>query len=270
MAFWEKPEGVRAAEAGEDGFGLHDSLGQFAPMLAAKQAAALNARLADAPPEQVIVAALETVEAGRFAIVSSFGTESAVLLAAAAEVDTGIPILLVDTGYLFSETLAYRDLLQARLGLRDVRSLQPDAAETAAEDAEGDLYQRDPNACCALRKVRPLGRALDGFDGWANGRKRYQGGDRATIPVVEADGPRLKFNPLASLGRGEIVSRFRALALPPHPLEKHGFASIGCMPCTSRVAPGEDPRAGRWRGRGKVECGIHTGPLGGIGQGGAS
>ena len=183
------------------------------------------------------------------------------LLAAAAAVDRTIPVLLVDTGYLFPETLAYRDLLQERLGLTDIRSLHPDADETRAEDPEGDLFQRDPDACCELRKVRPLGTALNGFDAWANGRKRYQGADRAAIPTVEGDQHRLKFNPLASLTRGEIVMRFRGLDLPPHPLERHGFASIGCMPCTSRVLPGEDPRAGRWRGRGKVECGIHTDAL---------
>lgn len=233
----------------------------LAPVFAAKQAAALNLLLANAAPEDVIAAALGAVDRSRFAIVSSFGAESAVLLAATAMVDRTIPVLLVDTGYLFPETLAYRDLLQARLGLSDIRSLHPDADETLAEDPEGDLFQRDPDGCCELRKVRPLGAALNGFDAWANGRKRYQGADRAAIPIVEADGQRLKFNPLASLSRGEIVQRFRGLDLPPHPLEKHGFASIGCMPCTSRVLPGEDPRAGRWRGRGKVECGIHTGPV---------
>jgi phosphoadenosine phosphosulfate reductase len=238
------------------------SIIDLAPIFAAKQAAALNLLLADAAPEEIIAAALGAVDQGRFAIVSSFGTESAVLLAAAAAVDKAIPVLLVDTGYLFPETLAYRDLLQARLGLTDIRSLRPDAEETLAQDPEGDLFQRDPDGCCDLRKVRPLGTALNGFDAWANGRKRYQGADRAAIPIVEGDQQRLKFNPLANLTRGNIVTRFRALDLPAHPLEKHGFASIGCMPCTSRVLPGEDPRAGRWRGRGKVECGIHTGPLG--------
>jgi len=236
----------------------------LAPIFAAKQAAALNTLLTDASPEEVIAAALGAVDPGRFAIVSSFGTESAVLLAAAAAVDRTIPVLLVDTGYLFPETLAYRDMLQERLGLTDIRSLRPEADETLARDPEGDLFQRDPDGCCDLRKVRPLGAALNGFDAWANGRKRYQGADRAAIPTVEGDLHRLKFNPLASLSRGEIVQRFRGLNLPAHPLEKHGFASIGCMPCTSRVLPGEDPRAGRWRGRGKVECGIHTGPIGAV------
>jgi phosphoadenosine phosphosulfate reductase len=229
-------------------------------LLAAKQAA-LNSDLFDATPEQIIATAVDAVAPGRFGIVSSFGTESAVLLAAAAKVDRSIPVLMIDTGYLFPETLAYRDQLQETLGLTDVRTLTPDMIETAAQDPEGDLFLRDPDGCCALRKVEPLARSLEGFDAWANGRKRYQSDSRASIPVVEIDGPRLKFNPLAPLDRGEIVSRFRGLGLPYHPLEKHGFASIGCMPCTTRVAPGEDPRAGRWRGRGKVECGIHSGPL---------
>jgi phosphoadenosine phosphosulfate reductase len=222
-----------------------------------REIAALNALLSNAGPEEVIAAALRAAGPGRFAIVSSFGTESAVLLAAMAEIDPAIPVLFVDTGYHFTETLAYRDQLQARLRLTDIRSLTPDGAEAAVEDPDSDLFLRDPDACCALRKVRPLGRALDGFDAWANGRKRYQSAGRGSIPIVEADGARLKFNPLVNLSRADIVGRFRALGLPFHPLEKFGFASIGCMPCTSRVQPGEDPRAGRWRGRGKVECGIH-------------
>lgn len=247
--------------------GIDNSVVNMAPAFVAKRAAALNAALENATPEDVLRAALANVQPGRFAIVSSFGTESAVMLASAASVDPSIPVLLVDTGYLFAETLAYRDTLARELGLTDVRSLTPAEQEVADEDSEGELFISNPDACCALRKVRPLGKALEGFDGWANGRKRYQGGQRAAIPIVEADGVRLKFNPLATLDRGQIVQRFRALNLPAHPLEKHGFASIGCMPCTSRVAEGEDPRAGRWRGHGKRECGIHTAALSSSAQG---
>lgn len=228
-----------------------------------RRASELNTSLAHAPPEDIVAAAADAAMAGRFAIVSSFGAESAILLAAAAQVDRSIPILMIDTGYLFPETLAYRDQLRERLGLSDMRTLAPDPLEAESDDPEDDLFTRDTDACCALRKVRPLARALDGFDVWANGRKRYQGASRAAIPVVEADGPRLKFNPLALLSRGEVVERFRRLGLPFHPLEKFGYASIGCMPCTSRVAPDEDPRAGRWRGRGKLECGLHTGAFSG-------
>jgi phosphoadenosine phosphosulfate reductase len=223
------------------------------------QARALNVLLVGASPEEIIAAAQEAVCPGRLAIVSSFGTESAVLLAAAAAVDRSVPVLIIDTDYLFPETLAYRDQLQRLLGLRDVHAIRPDGAELAEEDVDGDLYARDPDACCALRKVRPLAKALRGVDAWVNGRKRFQGGDRSVIPVVEAEGPRLKFNPLAALSPANIAARFADAGLPPHPLEKHGFRSIGCMPCTSATRPGEDPRAGRWRGRGKVECGIHLG-----------
>jgi phosphoadenosine phosphosulfate reductase len=219
--------------------------------------AALNNDLLDASPSQIIAAAQQSAKPGRFAIVSSFGAESAVLLAAAAEVDRSIPVLMIDTGYLFPETLAYRGELQEALGMTDFRTITPAAQEAAARDPDGDMFVTDPDGCCDLRKVQPLGRALDGFDAWANGRKRYQSASRSEIPVVELDDERLKFNPLAHLSRGDIVQRFRSLGLPYHPLEKFGFASIGCMPCTSRVAPGEDPRAGRWRGSGKVDCGIH-------------
>lgn len=219
--------------------------------------AMLNSDLSSASPSDIIATAQQSVKPGRFAIVSSFGAESAVLLAAAAEVDRSIPVLMIDTGYLFPETLAYRGQLQEALGMTDFRTITPAAQEAAARDPDGDLFVTDPDGCCDLRKVRPLGAALDGFDAWANGRKRYQSASRAEIAVVELDGARLKFNPLAHLSRGDIVQRFRSLGLPYHPLEKFGFASIGCMPCTSRVAAGEDPRAGRWRGRGKVECGIH-------------
>ena len=231
----------------------------IAPALVQRQAAALNVLLIGASPEEIIAAAQEAVCPGRLAIVSSFGTESAVLLAAAATVAPSIPVLLIDTGYLFPETLAYRDQLRQLLGLTDIRSIGPDKTELATEDSEGDLYSRDPDACCALRKVRPLAEALGGFDAWINGRKRFQGGERAAIPIVDAEGARLKFNPLADLSPEDFAQRFRAAGMPRHPLEKHGFRSIGCMPCTTATRPGEDPRAGRWRGRGKVECGIHLG-----------
>jgi len=226
--------------------------------LIGRRVAALQSLLRNATPEEIIAAAQEAVAPGGLAIVSSFGNESAVMLAAAAAVDRSLPVLIVDTGYLFPETLAYRDTLQRRLGLTDVRTLGPDGEEITAEDAEGDLHTRDPDACCALRKVRPLAKALAGFEGWANGRKRFQASSRTGIPVVEADGLRLKFNPLALLTPEAVSERFSRLDLPPHPLEKFGFRSIGCMPCTTATRPGEDPRAGRWRGRGKVECGIHT------------
>lgn len=198
--------------------------------------------------------------AGRIALVSSFGTESAALLGMVAAIDRSTPILFVDTGRLFGETLRYRDALIARLGLSDVRTIEPKPERVAAADPDGMLFHRDPDACCALRKVAPLNEALGGFDAWISGRKRYQGGARATLPIIEAAAGRIKINPLAGWSFDQVEAAFLTYDLPRHPLEEEGFLSVGCMPCTARIAPGADRRAGRWAGMGKTECGIH-GPL---------
>lgn len=220
-------------------------------------ARALDRMLGGATPAEIVAAAVRETGRDRLAVVSSFGAESAALLQVVADVDPAIPVLFIDTEWLFPETLAYRDLLIARLGLGDVRTIRPREASVAARDPDRDLWASDPDACCSLRKVVPLEAALAPFDGWINGRKRFHGGERATLPVVEADGDRLKFNPLAHVAPAEIEAMFRSRDLPRHPLVVHGFSSIGCMPCTSRAAPGQGPRSGRWQGRAKTECGIH-------------
>jgi phosphoadenosine phosphosulfate reductase len=217
----------------------------------------LNKALASASPETVIERAIEAVPAGRLAIVSSFGTESAVLLKYVADVDPGLPVLFLDTGMLFEETLDYRDRLIDFFGLTDVRSLKPQIELVERRDPDRDLWLRDTESCCHIRKVRPLSDALGAFDGWINGRKRFHGDARATIDHVEDDGRLLKFNPLAALSRKQIEAVFEAEGVPRHPLEKMGFASVGCMPCTSRTREGEGPRAGRWRNQDRTECGIH-------------
>jgi phosphoadenosine phosphosulfate reductase len=218
----------------------------------------LDRALRDAKPEEIIAAALRAVGRERLAVVSSFGTESAALLKVMADVDPAIPVIFLDTGWLFEETLAYRDTLVAALGLRDVRSIKPLEQTLNHVDPERDLWFSDPDACCRIRKVEPLARALAPFDAWINGRKRFQGGARAAIAVVEEDGVRLKFNPFANVSREDIEAIYAAANLPPHPLAAFGYLSVGCMPCTSRTSPDEDARAGRWRGRAKTECGIHT------------
>jgi len=218
----------------------------------------LDRALRDASPGEVIAAALEAVGRERLALVSSFGTESAALLKVMADVDPAIPVIFLDTGWLFEETLAYRDTLISRLGLSDVRSIKPLEVTLSREDPNRELWFSDPDACCRIRKVEPLKRALAPFQAWINGRKRFQGGLRVTIPVVEQDGVRLKFNPFGNVSREQIEAIYALAKLPPHPLAASGFLSVGCMPCTSRTSPDEDARAGRWRGRAKSECGIHT------------
>jgi phosphoadenosine phosphosulfate reductase len=221
-------------------------------------ASRLDRELAQASPADIIAAALRAVGREQLAVVSSFGTESAALLKVVADVDPAIPVVFLDTGWLFEETLAYRDTLIATLGLRDVRSIKPLADDLARHDPDNELWFSDPDACCRIRKVEPLKRALSPFKAWINGRKRFQGGARAIIPVVEDDGARLKFNPLANVSPEDIAAIYALAQLPAHPLVASGFRSVGCMPCTSRATADEDSRAGRWRGRAKTECGIHT------------
>ena len=218
----------------------------------------LDRALRNASPAEVIATALRTVGRERLAVVSSFGTESAALLKVMADVDAAIPVVFLDTGWLFEETLAYRDTLIATLGLRDVRSIKPLQETLSREDPERELWFSDPDACCRIRKVEPLARALAPFSAWINGRKRFQGGLRAQMPVVEEDGIRLKFNPFANASREDIEAIYAQAKLPPHPLQASGYLSVGCMPCSSRTSPDEEVRAGRWRGRAKTECGIHT------------
>ena len=218
----------------------------------------LDRALRDATPAEIIAAALRTVGRDQLALVSSFGTESAALLKVMADIDPSIPVIFLDTGWLFEETLAYRDTLIATLGLRDVRSIKPLEDTLSQQDPDRELWFSDPDACCRIRKVEPLARALAPFSAWINGRKRFQGGARAAIAVVEDDGNRLKFNPFANVSREQIQAIYATANLPPHPLAASGYLSVGCMPCTSRTSPDEDARAGRWRGRAKTECGIHT------------
>jgi phosphoadenosine phosphosulfate reductase len=231
---------------------------QNAGVLDLPAAGELDRVLRHAAPAEVIEAGLRLVGRERLAVVSSFGTESAALLKVMADIDAAIPVIFLDTGWLFEETLAYRDTLIATLGLRDVRSIKPDEETLRREDGNRDLWFSDPDACCRIRKVEPLKRALAPFTAWINGRKRFQGGQRAAIPVVEDDGVRLKFNPFANVSSADIQAIYAQAKLPPHPLAASGFLSVGCMPCTSRTSPDEDARAGRWRGRPKTECGIHT------------
>lgn len=207
-----------------------------------------------------LMAAMHEVFGGRIALLSSFGAESAVLLALAAEASPDFPVLFVNTGKLFGETLRYRDQLVKRLGLRDVREIGPTADDLAGADKDGMLFKRDYDACCHLRKTVPLDRALAaaGLEAWVTGRKRFQAATRAALPLFEAEGGRIKVNPLAGWDKDRLEEEFTRRDLPRHPLEADGFLSIGCYTCTERVAPGADPRSGRWAGSAKTECGIHT------------
>ncbi|MFZ5792664.1 MAG: phosphoadenylyl-sulfate reductase [Pseudomonadota bacterium] len=217
----------------------------------------LDLRFRGMTAQQILTCAIRDLFPGRIAVVSSFGAEAAVVLQLVAEIDPCVPVIFLETGKHFHETLTYRDILALRFGLADLRSIEPDPAEIAAEDPDGDLWKRNPDRCCALRKVRPLERALAGFDAWITGRKRYHGGERAALSFAEAAGGRIKINPLAAWNAADVDEAFKRYKLPRHPLFDEGYASIGCAPCTRPLLEGETGRDGRWAGIDKRECGIH-------------
>lgn len=227
------------------------------------RAEALNLAYEGADSSTLLAGVLEEFR-GQSALVSSFGAEAAVLLHLVSRVDPGLPVLLVDTLLLFEETLAYQRELSAHLGLTNVQHVRPNPVDLARVDPDWTLNRRDQDACCDVRKVLPLERALEPYSLLITGRKRFQAHTRAALPTFEADGSRLKVNPLASWTARDLAGYMDTHALPRHPLVAKGYPSIGCAPCTTKVAPGEDARAGRWRGSDKVECGIHFGSDGRI------
>ncbi len=219
--------------------------------------AALEDAFGDASAEIALRAAFELAP-GRVAVVSSFGAESVVLLHMVSRLDPAAPILFLDTEMLFPATIAYQEKVARHLGLRDVRRIRPGRDALFRTAPEGDLHRRDPDLCCRLRKTVPLEAALAPFGAWITGRKRHQSGVRAGLATFETDsGDRIKVNPLARWSRTDIATYMDRHDLPRHPLVARGFLSIGCAPCTTPVGPGEDDRAGRWRGSAKTECGIH-------------
>lgn len=194
---------------------------------------------------------------GRAAVVSSFGAESAVLLHMVAQVDPATPVIFLDTGKHFWETLSYRSMLIDKLGLTGVRVIEPDAADLALKDPDGTLQKTNADLCCHIRKTIPLQKALEGFDVTISGRKRYHGAARATLDFLSIADGRLKVEPLAGFSALDLSAYMTSHGLPAHPLTEIGYFSIGCEPCTEPGGSVADPRAGRWAGLSKTECGIH-------------
>lgn len=232
-----------------------------APRFSEHDAVRLNRMFRGSSTQEMLEAVIRDNLAGDVAVVSSFGAESVVLLHLIAEVDPSVPVLFLDTGKHFAETLAYRDEVVERLGLTNLKILTPDEADLAAKDESGLRWSYDPDGCCEIRKVKPLAKALDQVDASFTGRKAFQSATRANLPRFEIDTSdaqgRLKINPLIDWTAEDIKAYMEEHDLPRHPLVERGFPSIGCEPCTHKVAPGEDPRSGRWKGWDKTECGIH-------------
>ena len=222
------------------------------------EASSLMDRVPDGDGAEILAVALREAFAGRIAVMSSFGAESAVLLHPVSTIAPATPVIFLDTGMLFAQTEQYQRALTGMLGLTNIVVQKPDPDEIAAVDPANDLWRRDADACCNLRKIVPMERALAPYDSWVTGRKRFQGASRTALPVVEVENARIKINPLAGWSQQRLDDYFVEHELPRHPLYAFGYPSIGCHPCTRPVAPGEDARAGRWAGQDKTECGIHT------------
>ncbi len=224
-----------------------------------EKVAALNGRYKHHSAPAVLERAHNDPDVGKLTMVSSFGAESVALLHLVSMVDRNVPVIFVDTEMLFAETLEYQLEIAERLNLTNMQIIRASDATLNAEDPDGTLHQRDTDACCALRKTRPLQKALRGYDGWITGRKRFQAGTRAQLEFFEVEDftGRIKVNPLAYWAPEDVRAYMEENRLPKHPLVAKGYPSIGCAPCTSPVKPGEDPRSGRWRGQEKTECGIH-------------
>lgn len=219
---------------------------------------ALNGMFDEMDAEGVLRQAAEELLPGDLAIVSSFGADSAVLLHVVSKVNPDLPVLFLETGKHFPETLAYVKTLKSHLGLTNVLALHPDSGDVERFDPKGTLWETDPDSCCHIRKTEPLENVVSGYGGWATGRKRFQTSDRGVLPHFElTSDDRIKVNPLAYFTHADIEAYKAKHGLPEHPLYDKGYKSIGCAPCTSAVGEGEDPRAGRWRGLNKSECGIH-------------
>jgi len=227
------------------------------PSFTQADADALNKRFDGVDAGTMLAELFAEGSLGRVAVVSSFGTESAVLLHLVAQADPTVPVVFVDTLKMFEETLAYRETLTSTLGLVKSSTVEPDHAVLAAKDENGLRWSWDPDGCCEIRKVEPLKRAKQGLDSWISGRKAFQSVTRQNLPRFEIEDGRLKINPLGDWTKQDLEAYFAEHDLPRHPLEEQGYLSVGCEPCTSKVLPGEDPRAGRWRGWDKTECGIH-------------
>jgi phosphoadenosine phosphosulfate reductase len=223
-------------------------------------ASELNLRFAQASASEVISYAVNEGFVGAVGVVSSFGTESAVLLHLVASIAKDTPVLFLDTGKHFGETFDYKKELVEKLGLRDVRTITPLNSNLAAEDPDGLLHQRSTDQCCNIRKVEPMARAVIPFEAWFTGRKRFQASTRAALQLFEAVGGRIRINPLAGWSEETLADYQSTHDLPVHPLIPYGYFSVGCAPCTE-PSPPEDHRGGRWKGQNKVECGIHLSGL---------
>ncbi len=220
----------------------------------------LNTKFEKEQPEVILRWAVQEFRPN-IAVSSSFQTESIALLHRVSQIDPRIKILFLETGFHFQETLDFKKLVIEKLGLTNVVELKadPKRREELMKQYQNEPYKHNPDLCCQINKVEPLDRAIEGLDAWISGIRRSQSETRKDIRIIEEYQNGLyKINPLANVTSGDIWWYIRQHNLPKHELFDKGYLSIGCWPCTKPVQPGDDERSGRWAGKEKTECGIHT------------
>lgn len=230
----------------------------FANTITDEKLKSLSERFESAPPEAVLRWAVEEFGPD-VALATGFGAEGCVLVAMLSEINPGTRIFYLDTDLLFSETYALRDQLEARYGVRFERQASRLSLGAQAAEYGERLWERQPDLCCQIRKVEPLKEMLSGLRAWVTAIRRDQSAARAGVGIVERDARfgLVKINPLAAWSSHDVWNYIARYDVPYNPLHNHGYTSISCAPCTTPVEIGEDPRAGRWRGISKTECGLH-------------
>ncbi len=220
---------------------------------------AVNAQLESQKPQTIVDWAVRTF-GNKLGMTSSFGPESGALLHMVSRANPKVPVLFLETGYHFPETLEYKRKLADFLGLENIVDLKADTLrrEKLVADYQGVPYEKNPELCCQINKVEPLDSSLKGFDAWMSGIRRRQTDFRKSIRIVEAyEGGLYKISPLANFTSRDVWWYLKEHQIPQHPLYEKGYLSIGCWPCTRPVQDGDDERSGRWAGKSKTECGIH-------------
>ncbi len=216
----------------------------------------LNKEFHKSSPEEIIRKSRNLFK-DKIVYISSFGIESAIILHMISQIDKNFPIALLNTNFLFKQTLDYKNKLIKSLNLKNFVEIFPDNSKLQKDDPNNNLWKSDVEKCCELRKVKPLNKFLKKYNAWISGRKSYQGGERFDVQPFEFNNGKVVVNPLANFEKKFVLLYFNNNNLPKHPLVEEGYLSVGCTHCTFKPKNIEDPRSGRWINQTKTECGIH-------------
>tara|TARA_B100000242_G_scaffold147935_1_gene105436 strand:+ start:307 stop:1005 length:699 start_codon:yes stop_codon:yes gene_type:complete len=208
-------------------------------------------------PQDILDNSINNIFKKKMVYVCSFGTESAIILHMISDIDRSFPIILLNTNYLFKETIEYKDYLIDKFKFSDFKEISPSVEDLKINDSKGTLWKEDPDLCCNIRKVLPLQKELQKYDAWISGRKSYHEEERKNLKFFEYINKKIVVNPLAKVKRDFVNSYFKIHNIERHPLFESGYQSLGCTHCTVKTSKIDSPRSGRWANKIKTECGIH-------------